>query len=60
MPCTHLRAVTKRYIGSEQTYRYCPDCLQTWGGEETAAKRALIRAAAEADVTEQDEVEGRV
>ncbi len=60
MSCAHPRAVVKKYVGSTDTYNYCPDCLETWGGEETPAKKALIRAAARADVTEQDEVEGRV
>lgn len=63
--CQHPRAVVKRYVGEPEgapnsTYNYCPDCMETWGGEETPAKKALIRAAARADVTEQDEVEGRV
>jgi hypothetical protein len=54
------RAVVKRYVGSTETYDYCPDCLETWGGEETPAKKALIQAACDANVTEQDEVEGRL
>lgn len=58
--CAHERAVTKRYVGSKQTYQYCPDCMETFGGEETPEKKRLIAAAARANVTEQDEVEGRV
>jgi hypothetical protein len=61
MPCTHPHPVMKRYVGEPfATYVYCPDCMRAWGGEETPAKRALIRAAAGAGVTEQDEVERRV
>lgn len=46
-PCKHPKAQTKRYVGSTETYCYCPDCMETWGGEETPAKKALIAAAAE-------------
>jgi len=42
------------------TYKHCPTCFETWDGEETPAKKALIQAAARANVTEQDEVEGLV
>jgi hypothetical protein len=55
MSCAHPRAVTKRYLGSPETYEYCPDCLHTWGGEETPAKKALIDAACRAGVGELDE-----
>lgn len=48
-PCTHPKAQVKRYVGSTDTYNYCPDCMHTWGGEETPAKKALLRAAAMAD-----------
>jgi len=58
MKCTHRRRHEKSYVGSLETYFYCPDCLETWGGEETPAKKALIASAARAQVTEQDEVEG--
>lgn len=58
--CAKTQAVVKTYVGSTDTYNYCPNCLHTWGGEETSAKKALIRAAARADVTEQDEAEGLV
>lgn len=47
--CTHPRAVTKTYVGSTDTYEYCPDCMETWGGEETPQKKALIAAAARYD-----------
>jgi hypothetical protein len=55
MSCAHQNAVIKRYVGSTETYHYCPDCLETWGGEETVAKKALLADAARADVTELDE-----
>jgi hypothetical protein len=45
-PCKHPKAQTKKYVGSQETYCYCPDCMETWGGEETPAKKALIAAAA--------------
>ena len=48
--CQHPKAVTKRYVGSTETYQYCPDCMTTFGGEETPAKKALIAAACHADV----------
>lgn len=60
MSCIHPKAETKRYVGSTETYQYCPDCMTTFGGEETPAKKALIAAAAAANITEQDEVEGYV
>jgi hypothetical protein len=47
--CSHPAPVTKTYIGSTTTYQYCPDCLGTFGGEETPAKKALIRIAAIAE-----------
>ncbi len=47
--CSHPHAVVKRYVGSSDTYSYCPDCFSTWGGEETPEKKALIAAAALAD-----------
>lgn len=47
--CKHEAAVTKTYVGSAETYKFCPDCWHTFGGEETAAKKALIAAAAEAE-----------
>lgn len=47
--CTHPNAVTKKYVGSTETYKFCGDCYETFGGEETPAKKALIRAAAMAD-----------
>jgi hypothetical protein len=59
MSCEHPKAVTKRYVGSTKSYQYCPDCLSTWGGEETAAKKTLLNDAARADVTELDEPERR-
>lgn len=58
MSCTHPKAVVKTYVGTTETYHYCPSCFETWGGEETPAKKALIRAASEANVSELDEVEG--
>jgi hypothetical protein len=48
MACKHENAVTKRYVGSEETYQYCPDCWETFGGQETPAKKQLIADAAEA------------
>jgi hypothetical protein len=57
--CAHAAAVTKKYVGSSETYRYCPACMTTFGGEETPAKKKLIADAAAAGVTEQDEVDGR-
>lgn len=47
--CRHPKAQKKRYVGTTETYWYCPDCMTTWGGEEGPAKRALIAAAAQAD-----------
>jgi hypothetical protein len=44
--CDHGNAVEKRYVGSTDSYRYCPDCWATWGGEETQTKRALLSDAA--------------
>jgi len=58
--CTHPRAITKRYVGSTDTYQTCPDCWEVFGGEETRTKRRLIGAAARANVTEMDEVFGVV
>lgn len=48
-PCKHPNATIKKYVGSQDTYNYCPDCFATWGGEETQAKKDLIRDAAEYD-----------
>lgn len=48
-PCSHPHAITKKYVGTSDEYQYCPDCWETFGGEETPAKKALIRAAAMAD-----------
>lgn len=60
--CGSPKAVIKTYVGSTETYNYCPEmtCLHTWGGEETPAKKALIAAACQADISEQNEVEGEV
>jgi len=44
--CQHPKAQEKKYVGSQETYHYCPDCMETWGGEEGPRKRALIAAAA--------------
>lgn len=60
MSCTHKNAVVKRYVGSTETYNYCPDCWETFGGEETKAKKALLAAAVASDPGEQGEVEGKV
>lgn len=49
MSCQHPKAQKKRYVGSTETYMYCPCCMTTWGGEEGPQKRALIAAAARAD-----------
>lgn len=45
--CSHPNAQEKKYVGSTETYFSCPDCFETWGGEETPAKKALIAAAAQ-------------
>lgn len=52
----------KSYVGGQGTYYMCSSmqCMHTFGGEESDAKKALIAAAAKAGVTETDEVEGRV
>lgn len=51
----------KTYVGNQGTYYICSmRCLHTFGGEETDAKKALIEAAASADVTEMDEILGKV
>jgi len=47
--CQHPKAQTKRYVGTQETYHYCPTCLSTWGGEEGPRKRSLIAAAARAE-----------
>lgn len=44
--CDHPRARVKRYLGSTETYSECPDCWETWGGQETPQKKALLTAAA--------------
>lgn len=71
--CMHPNAQTRVYVGEVEdlnyrgqpisigrakTYEYCPDCFATWGGEEGAAKQALMSAAAAANVSEEDEVNG--
>ena len=48
-PCKHKNAVTKTYVGSTETYQFCPDCGETFGGEETPAKKQLIADAAAAE-----------
>lgn len=58
--CKHEKAGVKRYVGSTDTYNFCPSCFHTWGGEETSAKKALIAAAAGAPVSEADEVDGSI
>lgn len=50
----------KRYVGSTDTYFFCVECSHTYGGEETPRKKALIAAAARANVTEDDEVYGYI
>lgn len=57
MTCKHEKAFTKHYVGSDDTYEYCPQCKETWGGEETPQKKSLIEAVAEADISEADELE---
>lgn len=47
--CRHPRAETRKYVGSEKTYKFCPGCWETFGGEETPAKKALVAAAARYD-----------
>lgn len=49
MKCTHQNAVTKKYVGSSDTYQFCPDCWETFGGEETPQKKKLIEDAARAE-----------
>ncbi len=39
----------KKYIGNQGTYRYCSGCKETFGGEETKAKKALVAGAARGD-----------
>ena len=53
--CSHPNTKTKRYVGSEETYKHCPSCLNTWDGEETAQKKALIQAACDGDSGESNE-----
>jgi hypothetical protein len=48
-PCLHSNAVAKKYVGTTETYFFCVDCFATFGGEETEAKKALIKAAATAE-----------
>ena len=45
--CQHPKVQTKRYVGTLETYHYCPGCMTTWGGEEGPRKVALIAAAAQ-------------
>ena len=59
MACEHVK-IRKRYVGSAESYEYCPTCIEISGGEETVAKRAMVDAACAADVTERDEVDGVV
>jgi hypothetical protein len=47
--CGHPNKQLKYYLGNTRRYFYCPDCFHTFGGEETAEKKALIRAAGEGD-----------
>jgi hypothetical protein len=49
MACKHERALTKRYLGSEETYQFCPDCWETFGGEEGPAKQRMLADAAQAE-----------
>ena len=49
MSCTHQNTITKKYLGSSDTYEFCLDCLEAFGGEETPTKKALIRCSAQAD-----------
>jgi hypothetical protein len=58
--CNHEKAHTKRYVGSTDVYRFCPSCFSTFDGEESAVKKALINDACKANVTEADEVDGRM
>jgi hypothetical protein len=55
--CKHENARTKRYVGSDQTYQFCPDCWETFGGEESPAKKKLIAEAAKAQELFGSEVE---
>jgi hypothetical protein len=57
--CEHAK-IRKRYVGSTESYEYCPTCTEVSGGEESAKKRVLVDAACAADVTERDEVDGVV
>jgi hypothetical protein len=41
--CDHRNAVTKQYVGGQGSYQFCPDCWETFGGEETPQKKALPR-----------------
>ena len=59
MPCTHPK-IRKHYVGSTEPYEYCPTCIETSGGEETAKKKRMVDAACAAGVTERDVVDGVV
>jgi hypothetical protein len=52
--CAHAGAVTKTYVGSDDTYRWCGDCFTILEGAEPSAE-ALVEAAARADVSEANE-----
>jgi hypothetical protein len=53
--CAHTEARRLRYVGEARTYKYCPVCGLTFEGEKTAAKKALVSAAAYEDPGEQGE-----
>jgi hypothetical protein len=56
--CKHERVQHKTYVGSNDHYCFCPDCFETFGGEETSFKKKLIADAAIAVETyESDDLE---
>jgi uncharacterized Zn ribbon protein len=48
MSCTHKNLKTKKYVGSEETYTYCPDCWDQWEPNQPG-KQALLERAIETD-----------
>lgn len=53
------RNKARHYLGSAELYWCCSGCWRSYGGQEGAAKDALIADAAEGDPGELGEVEGR-
>ena len=40
--CFHPNMIIKKYVGSFDVYRFCPDCWETWDGEESYEKKRII------------------